>query len=92
MTAPTFSRHLRVVVTRPPEGWFYGLARQYADLYAETLRTMGATLMVVPIEPFQQKKLRGTALALVEEIRAFHPDLAIGLHDAGYALLLPQPA
>ena len=86
LTAPSFSRHLRVVVTRPPEGWFYGLSRQYADRYAETLRAMGATLMVVPIEPFLQQTLRGTALALVDEIRSFRPHLAIGLHDAGYAL------
>jgi hypothetical protein len=75
-----------VVVTRPPEGWFYGLARQYADGYADTLRAMGATLMVVPIDPFLRTMLPGAARTLVDEIRSFRPDLAIGLHDAGYAL------
>ena len=85
MTAPVLS-HLRVVVTRPPEDWFYGLACQYADLYADTLRSMGATLMVVPIKPFNNAKRRSKAIALVDEIRSFRPDLAIGLHDAGYGL------
>jgi glycosyl transferase family 1 len=83
---PAFSRRLRIVVTRPPESWFYGLARQYADLYAETLRSMGATLMVVPIEPFLPAQHRGPAEALIDDVKSFRPDLAIGLHDAGYAI------
>jgi hypothetical protein len=85
-TPPAFSRRLRIVVTRPPETWFYGLARQYADLYAETLRAMGATLMVVPIDAFVSERPASAAAALVDEIRSFRPDLAIGLHDAGYAI------
>jgi glycosyl transferase family 1 len=83
---PALSRQLRIVVTRPPEAWFYGLARQYADLYTETLRSMGATLMVVPIEPFLSETHRGAAIALIEEIKSFRPDVAVGLHDAGYAI------
>jgi hypothetical protein len=85
-TPPVFSRRLRIVVTKPPETWFYGLARQYADLYADTLRAMGATLMVVPIEAFLSEGHTSAAAALVDEIRSFRPDVAIGLHDAGYAI------
>jgi hypothetical protein len=31
-------RAVRIVVTMPPAEWFYGLARQYALAYADTLR------------------------------------------------------
>jgi hypothetical protein len=76
---------LRVVVTRPPDDWFYGLAHQYAALYAQSFRDLGAEVLAVPVAPFatqDQEAIR----ELVGQIRRFRPDLAIGLHDAGYAL------
>jgi hypothetical protein len=85
VTASPPLRGLRVVVTRPPDDWFYGLARQYAARYAETLRAMGATVMAIPILPFLTDE--AGAATLVEEVAAFRPDLAFGLHDAGYAIL-----
>src|SRR5918997_2660736 len=76
---------LRVVVTRPPDGWFYGLAHQYAALYAQSFRDLGAEVLAVPVEPFARRN--GAAVReVVDEVRRFRPDLAIGLHDAGYAL------
>jgi hypothetical protein len=79
------TRGPRVVVTRPPTDWFYGLAHQYAALYARSLRGLGAEVLAVPVEPFASQD--GEAIRdLVGEIRRFRPDLAIGLHDAGYAL------
>lgn len=87
-------RGLRVVVTRPPADWFYGLARQYAQLYAEVLRRIGADVLAIPIEPFASGRLED-AKETLDTIERFGPDLAIGLHDAGYALLCgvrPGPA
>jgi Glycosyl transferases group 1 len=78
-------RGLRVVVTRPPDDWFYGLAHQYAGLYAQSLRDLGAEVLAVPVEPFVAQD--GAAVReLVDQIRRFRPDLALGLHDAGYAV------
>jgi hypothetical protein len=79
------TRGPRVVVTRPPDDWFYGLAYQYAALYAQSLRDIGAEVLAVPVEPFARQE-RESIKELVDEIRRFRPDLAMGLHDAGYAL------
>jgi Glycosyl transferases group 1 len=76
---------LRVVVTRPPDDWFYGLAHQYAALYAQSFRDLGAEVLAVPVAPFATQD-REAIRELVGQIRRFRPDLAIGLHDAGYAL------
>jgi hypothetical protein len=76
---------LRVAATVPPRRWFYGLARQYATLYAQTLRDLGAVVHPVPVAPFTKRSLV-PAGAVVAAARRFRPDLAIGLHDASYAL------
>jgi len=83
-------RGLRVVVTVPPEGWFYGLARQYGALYADVLRQAGAAVLGIPIEPFSSGR-QGDAEDVLRAARRFRPDVAIGLHDAGYALLCGMP-
>jgi hypothetical protein len=75
----------RVVVTRPPDDWFYGLAHQYAALYAQSLRDLGAEVLTIPVAPFATQD-REAIRELVGEIRRFRPDFAMGLHDAGYAL------
>jgi hypothetical protein len=78
-------RGVRVVVTRPPDDWFYGLAHQYAALYAQSFRDLGAEVLAVPVEPFVTQD--GAAVReLANEVRRFRPDLAMGLHDAGYAV------
>lgn len=77
---------LRIVVTSPPERWFYGLAHQYAARYADVLRAGGAEVLAIPVAAFKPGP-SGQIRAVVESIRRFRPDLAIGLHDAGYALL-----
>ena len=74
-----------MVVTRPPEDWFYGLAYQYAALYAQSLRDLGAEVLAVPVEPFAAQD-DAAVRELVDQIRRFRPDLAMGLHDAGYAV------
>ncbi len=79
-------RGLRIVVTRPPTEWFFGLAHQYASLYAETLRSMGAEVLAIPVLPFVAGDGRN-AKEIVSEVRRFRPHLAVGLSDAGYALL-----
>jgi hypothetical protein len=79
-------RGLRVVATTPPGDWFYGLARQYATLYADTLRAMGARVMTIAVVPFLADD-DPRAKETVKEVAAFRPDLAFGLHDAGYAML-----
>jgi glycosyl transferase family 1 len=82
---PGAKRGPRVVVTRPPEDWFYGLAHQYAALYAQSFRDLGAEVLAIPVAPFAAQD-REAIRELVDEIRRFRPDLAIGLHDAGYAI------
>jgi hypothetical protein len=78
-------RGSRVVVTRPPDDWFYGLARQYAALYAQCFRDLGAEVLAIPVAPFATQD-RAAIRELVDDIRRFNPDLAVGLHDAGYAV------
>lgn len=79
-------RGVRLVVTRPPADWFYGLARQYAARYAEALRGEGARVLEVPLEALLDRPAADAKPAL-DAIARFRPDVAIGLHDAGYALL-----
>jgi len=79
-------RGVRIVVTRPPADWFHGLARQYAARYAEALRGEGARVLEVPLEALLDRPAADAKPAL-DAIARFRPDLAIGLHDAGYALL-----
>ena len=82
---PGASRRLRIVVTRPPDDWFYGLAHQFAALYVQRLRDLGAEVLAVPVTPFVTQD-REAIRELVRQIRRFRPDLAMGLHDAGYAV------
>jgi Glycosyl transferases group 1 len=90
LRSPRAKRDLRVVVTRPPDDWFYGLAHQYAALYAQCFDDLGAEVLAVPVAPFVTQD-REAIRELVGQIRRFRPDLAIGLHDAGYALYCRAP-
>jgi hypothetical protein len=87
-------RSVRIVVTLPPADWFYGLARQYAMAYTDTLRALGTEVLVLPIDAFVSGPAE-VAKEGIETARRFRADLAIGLHDAGYALYCrasPRPS
>jgi hypothetical protein len=77
---------LRIVVTMPPHAWFGGVDFDFAVEMSDELKALGATVFELEISPFvwRQASLIENA---VEDIRAFRPDVALSLPNAGYILL-----
>lgn len=77
---------LRVAVTIPPCGWFGGVDYRFALDMADELRCQGATLFELHLGGFIARN-EAYIHSSIEALRAFHPDLAVALPNAGYALL-----
>ncbi|HLG85842.1 MAG TPA: glycosyltransferase [Alphaproteobacteria bacterium] len=77
----------RIAVTLPPEKWFGGYDRRAAEILIEQLEhRFGLAFHRVDTKPFAGGDLAGQ-LDLVDEVRAYQPDLAISLSNAGYGLM-----
>jgi hypothetical protein len=77
----------RIAVTLPPQGWFGGYDRRAADILLEQLEhRFGLAFHRVDTTPFVHGDLAGQ-LDLVDELRAYQPDLAISLSNAGYGFI-----
>jgi hypothetical protein len=81
---------VKVAVTSPPSFWFDGIATAMYELYTRALDDLGLELFDVPVEPFINGDLVAIR-ALVRQLEAFRPDLAIGLPKGAYALLCRMP-
>jgi hypothetical protein len=78
-------------VTAPPPGWFYGIAADLSAYYRAGLVALGLEVFDVPVEPFlTPDPVRIDRL--VSELRAFGPELAVGLSHGSYALICRLPA
>src|SRR6185503_18729589 len=80
----------RVAVTIPPADWFHGIAAELAGIYRCGLQRLGIEVFDVPVEAFLPPDL-GRIARLKNALRAFRPELAIGLSHGSYALLCRMP-
>jgi Glycosyl transferases group 1 len=80
----------RVAVTTPPDDWFYGIAADLAAIYRAGLTRLGVEVYEVPVEAFfPADPARIDRIA--DELRAFAPELALGLSHGTYALICRVP-
>jgi hypothetical protein len=80
----------RIAITVPPNGWFYGIASALFKLYRQALVDLGLAIFEVPVDVFLPPD-SGRISNLVSELRAFQPDLALGLPYGSYALICRMP-
>src|SRR5574341_1564547 len=76
---------LRIVTTRPPLAWFGGVDFDFATEMAEELRALGATVFEVDVRGFVFAN-REYVKTIIQQLRSFHPDVAMALPNALYAL------
>jgi hypothetical protein len=81
----------RIAVTRPPDHWFHGITRALFDLYRRAFVDLGMTIFEVPVDAFLPPDVVRIS-ALLEEMRAFRPELAVGLSHGAHALICRLPA
>ena len=81
----------RILVTVPPRGWFHGISYKLFELYRQALLDLGCTLFEIPIDMFAPPDTSRIAV-LLHDIRAFAPELAIGLPNGSTALHCRLPA
>jgi hypothetical protein len=80
-------RGTRVVINIPPEGWFGGYDRVGPFSLSEQIeRRFGVGLYQLDTKPWA-KGSRFLQQKTIGDLRAFRPELAISLSNAGYALL-----
>ena len=77
----------RIAVTAPPKAWFHGITRAHYEIYRQALADLGLTLFDVPVEAFQPQPDAGRISDLIHDLRAFGPQLAIGLPYLSHALV-----
>jgi hypothetical protein len=78
---------LKIAVTSPPETWFGAVDYKFAADMASNLREMGANLLEIDISKFYPRDNPYTS-AVLSDLRAFQPDVALGTPNAGYAMLV----
>ncbi len=90
MTNPPRLPFQRIAVTVPPSAWFHGISRALFDIYRASLEELGLDIFDVPVEPFLLADVERIT-RIVADLRAFQPELAMGLHKGAYALLCRLP-
>jgi hypothetical protein len=83
-------RGLRLAVTIPPRAWFGGVDYFFALDMAEELRRMGAATLPVDLAVICSGDSESTH-GIIAAVRAFRPDVAIGLPNAGYIMACKTP-
>ncbi len=78
-------------MTAPPRAWFHGISYRLFEIYRQALRDLGCTLFEIEIARFWPLDL-GHIADLLDEIRAFAPELAIGIPNGSTALHCRLPA
>jgi hypothetical protein len=82
----------RIAVTvPPPDDWFQGIARAIFNIYRAELVSMGFEIFDVPVDLFHYPDA-GSIGRLLSELRAFRPEIAIGLPKGIYAMMCRMPA
>ena len=75
----------------PPDGWFHGITAAIYRIYRRTLVDLGLAVFDVPVDAFLPPDVVRIA-ALLEKLRAFQPEVALGLNKGSYALICRMPA
>jgi hypothetical protein len=75
----------RVVVTVPPESWFRGVDFSLFVAYRKALMDLGIEIFEAPVDAFEPPDPVRIE-ALLEGLRAFRPELAIGIPHGNYGL------
>ena len=81
---------LKIVTTLPPHPWFGGIDYNFAVEMSEELRALGASVFDLRVGSFITQNdvyIRDT----IDALKAFHPDVAISLPNALYALQCNTP-
>ena len=81
----------RIAITVPPDAWFHGIARSLFELYRQAFLDLGLAVFDVPVDAFVDPGT-GRLSAVLDDLRAFQPDVAFGLSHGLYALLCRLPA
>jgi hypothetical protein len=81
----------RILVSVPPRDWFHGICYRLFEIYRQALVDLGCSLLEIPIEIFTPPDAARIGI-LLDDIRAFSPQLAIGLHNGTTALHCRLPA
>ena len=81
----------RIAVTTPPAHWFHGISRSLADILQRALVDLGLSVFPVPVDAFLPPDAARTG-PLLDDLRAFRPELALGLSAGNYALICRMPA
>lgn len=76
----------RIAVTAPPKAWFHGISYAHYEIYRRALADLGAKIFDVPVDAFLPPDA-GRIANLIDDLRAFRPELAIGLPYLSCALL-----
>jgi len=80
-------RGLKVAVTVPPDAWFGSVDYKFALDMIRNLEEMGADLIRIDIARLTARDA-GYVDAILSDLRAFQPDVALSTPNAGYALLV----
>ena len=81
----------RIAITTPPAHWFHGIAADLAGIYRAELIALGIQVFDVPIDAFMPPDHSQIA-RLTSALRAFAPDMAMGLSHGSYALICRLPS
>lgn len=76
----------RVAVTVPPAAWFHGISRAMYETYRSALVELGIEVFDVPLEALLPPD-HGALAGLIEDLKAFRPELAFGLPFGSLALV-----
>jgi len=82
----------RIAVTEPPRDWFGGISHAFYERYRRALVELGIEVFDVPVEAFVPFVDHGRCADLIDDLRAFRPELALGLPFGAHALVCRLPA
>ena len=91
LSSPVDLPFRRIAITRPPRGWFHNIPTRMFEIYRQVLIELNLSVFEVEVEAFLPPDM-GRITSLLSDLRAFKPDLAIGLPYGTYALICRMPA
>lgn len=82
----------RVAVTEPPPDWFGGISHAFYRRYRQALLDLGVEVFDVPVETLVRSDDPVRHADLIGDLRAFRPEMALGLPLGSHALVCRLPA
>ncbi len=81
----------RIAITVPPATWFHGITQSLVAIYRQGLVELGPEVFDVPVDAFFPPDAARIA-GLLSDLRAFRPEMAIGLSHGHHAVNCRLPA